>query len=204
MKFLKNKEEGFSSRNFVYIGVFLVLFALYVFLLFFYQNKIINKLKEINSLKTQIGGSEKQWQEYLKIQRINNLIKQETGKDLPAILYEVRQKIDRDFENTKKLIVDKLNKENWQIKTTNFQSENKILEITFELPVEDTNKFFNFLVKEGLLWQIQNLNISKETATIQENTNSLENTTSNQEVSTKTTSTKSSLFYIINFSIRTK
>lgn len=182
MDFLKNKKSIFL-KNVFFVGSFLIFFIFYIFLLNFYENKILNQLKEISSLKAEIINTENQIQNSIKLQRINNLIKQKTGQELKSIIYQINQKLNKDFETTKNIIVNKLNNENWSIKTTNFQKENNFLEITLELSLEDLNKFFNFLTKEGILWQIQSLNISKLITQ---------------------PSTTSTNIYTINFSIKTK
>ncbi len=156
-----SNNKVFIYRSLIFVVVFLIILIGYFFLLNFYKNKILTKIKEIDNLKIEILQSQSQFEKARRLQIINNLIKQKTNKDLKVIIYELQQKLNRDFETTKNLILDKLAKENWQIQKTQFQENEKKINIVFLLSQNDYDKFSEFLFKEALVTQINELKINK-------------------------------------------
>lgn len=156
-----SSNKVFIYRSLIFVVAFLIILIGYFFLLNFYKNKILAKIKEIDNLKTDILQSQSQLEKVRRLQIINNLIKQKTNKDLKAIISELQQKLDRDFNTIKNLVLDKLAKENWQIQKTQFQENEKKMNIIFLLPQNDYDKFSEFLFKEALIPQINELKISK-------------------------------------------
>jgi hypothetical protein len=140
---------------------FILLIIGYFFILNLYSKKILNQIEEINLLKEKINQAQAAFQKESQLQKLKILIEQKTEKDLPAILFDIQQKIDRDFEKTKNLVYEKIQKENWQIIKTTFNQEEKRLNFIFQIPDSDFSKFYDFMVEEGLVWQTIDLKIYK-------------------------------------------
>jgi hypothetical protein len=140
---------------------FILLIGAYFFLLNFYSKKILSQIQEINSLKEKINQAQAALQKENQLQKLKILIEQKAGKDLPAILFDIQQKLDRDFKKTKNLISEKIQKENWQVIKTSFNQEEKKLNFVFKIPDSDFSKFSDFIIEEGLIWQTTDLKIDK-------------------------------------------
>ncbi len=158
-------NKNFLYKGLIYFVVLIIVLAFYFFLLYFYENKIIKKMEEINNLKTKLTLLQSQTEKVNQLRRIENLVKQRTNKDLKSVINEIEKKLNRNLEATKDLISNQLNQENWQIQLLNLQEEYNVLEVYFQIPQNDYDKFFNFLSKEALLWQIKQLRINKATNT---------------------------------------
>jgi hypothetical protein len=153
--------KHFLFKGLIFIFIFVLLSIGFFGLLNFYKNKILKEIEAINKLKEQIAISQGQADKATRLQKLDSLIYQKTGKNLKEIISEVQRKLNRDFQTTRALIFDKLTKENWEIKRTNFQENDKIIEVTFQILQPDYDKFFAFLEEEGILWQIRELRIDK-------------------------------------------
>jgi hypothetical protein len=140
---------------------FILLIGVYFFLLNFYSKKILSQIQEINSLKEKINQVQAAFQKENQLQKLKILIEQKAGKDLPAISFDIQQKLNRDFEKTKNLISEKIQKENWQIIKTSFNQEEKKLNFVFQIPDSDFSKFYDFMIEEGVIWQTTDLKIDK-------------------------------------------
>jgi len=140
---------------------FVLLIGLYFFILNFYSKKILSQIQEINSLKEKINQAQASLQKESQLQILKILIEQKAGKDLPAILFDLQQKLNRDFEKTKNLVSEKIQKENWQVIKTNFNQEEKKLNFVFQIPNSDFGKFYDFMIEESLIWQTTDLKIDK-------------------------------------------
>jgi hypothetical protein len=75
------------------------------------------------------------------------LIEQKAGKDLPTILFDLQQKLNRDFEKTKNLVSEKIQKENWRVIQTSLNQEEKKLSFAFQIPDSDFRKFYDFMIE---------------------------------------------------------
>jgi hypothetical protein len=140
---------------------FILLIGFYLFLLNFYSKKILSQIQEINLLKAKINQSQTALQKENQLQKLKILIEQKAGKDLPAILFDLQQKLNRDFEKTKNLVSGKIQKENWRVIQTSLNQEEKKLSFAFQIPDSDFSKFYDFMIKEGLIWQTTDLKIDK-------------------------------------------
>ena len=140
---------------------FIFLILGYVYLLNFYSKNIISKITEINSLKEQILQNQVILKKENQLQKTKTLIEQKANKELSAILFDIQQKLDRDFEETKNLILDKLQEENWQAIRTSFNEQEKKLNFVFQINQNDFIKFYNFMTNTGLLWQTIDLKAEK-------------------------------------------
>ncbi|GIW67574.1 MAG: hypothetical protein KatS3mg096_442 [Candidatus Parcubacteria bacterium] len=153
------------NKIYLKIAVFTLIFLLitvgYFFILNFYSQKTLAKINEINNLKEKLIQNQATIESQNKIKKIVSLIEQKTGKELKTILFEANQKLDRDFETTKNLVNEKLQKENWSIQTTSFNQQEKKLTFIFQLPESDLEKFSNFMIESGLIWQTINFKIDK-------------------------------------------
>jgi hypothetical protein len=145
----------------VFSVVFILLIFGYFFLLNFYSKKILSQIQEINSLKEKINQAQAAFQKENQLQKLKILIEQKTGKDLPAILFDLQQKLNRDFEKTKNLVSEKIKKENWRVTKTSFNQEEKKLNFVFQIPDSDFSKFYDFMIEESLIWQTIDLKIDK-------------------------------------------
>jgi hypothetical protein len=140
---------------------FIFILLLYTFLLNLFSKKILNNINEINLLKEKINQNQIITEQENQLQKIKLLIEQKFNKDMPAILFDLNKKFNKDFEEIKNLVLDKIKQENWQIIQTNFNQETKKLNFIFQIPNDDFDKFYNFLIKEYLIWQINNIKIEK-------------------------------------------
>jgi len=140
---------------------FIFLILGYVYLLNFYSKNIISKITEINSLKEQILQNQVILKKENQLQKTKTLIEQKANKELSAILFDIQQKLDRDFEETKNLILDKIQEENWQAIRTSFNEQEKKLNFVFQINQNDFIKFYNFMTNTGLLWQTIDLKAEK-------------------------------------------
>ena len=140
---------------------FILLIGFYLFLLNFYSKKILSQIQEINLLKAKINQSQTTFQKENQLQKLKILIEQKAGKDLPTILFDLQQKLNIDFEKTKNLVYEKIQKENWRVIQTSFNQEEKKLNFVFQIPDSDFSKFYDFMIKEGLIWQTTDLKIDK-------------------------------------------
>jgi hypothetical protein len=140
---------------------FILLIGLYFFLLNFYSKKILSQIQEINSLKEKINQTQSAFQKESQLQKLKILIEQKAGKDLPTILFDLQQKLNIDFEKTKNLVSEKIQKENWQVIKTSFDQEEKKLNFVFQIPDNDFKKFYDFMIEESLVWQIIDFKINK-------------------------------------------
>jgi hypothetical protein len=140
---------------------FILLIGVYFFLLNFYSKKILNQIQEINLLKEKINQTQIAFQKENQLQKLKALIEQKANKDLPTILFDLQQKLDRDLEKTKNLVSEKIQKENWQVIKTSFNQEEKI-NFIFQVPESDFSKFYDFMIEEGLIWQTDDLKIDKK------------------------------------------
>jgi hypothetical protein len=156
-----NALKRVYSKIAIFFSVFVVIFVVYFFLLNFYSQRLIKKINEINSLKEKIIQSQTSLEKENRIKRLITLIEQKSNKELPAILFDIQQKISRNFETVKNLVSEKIQKENWQIKTTNFNQQENKLNFVFQIPDEDFDNFYNFMIDSGLIWQTINLKINK-------------------------------------------
>lgn len=141
--------------------IFLGILGVYFFLFNFYAKKLLNKINQINSLKEQILQNQVSLEKENKSKKIVTLINQKTNKELSAILFAIQQKLNRNFEVTKNLVLEKLKKENWQVKVTNFNQQENKLNFVFQLPDNDFENFYNFMIDSGLIWQIISFKINK-------------------------------------------
>ena len=153
------------KKTYLKVGVFSLAFIFlilgYVYLLNFYSKKIIGKITEINSLKEQIVQNQTALQKENQLQKIKVLIEQKANKELSAILFDIQQKLDRDFEKTKNLILNKIQEENWRAIKTSFNEQEKKLNFVFQINQNDLNKFYNFMMETGLFWQTTDLKAEK-------------------------------------------
>jgi len=140
---------------------FILLIIAYIFLLNFYSKKILSQIQEINSLKEKIIQAQTISQKKIQLQKLKNAIEQKTNKELSSTLFDLQQKLDRDFEKTKNLILSKLQEENWQVQKTTFNQEEKKLNFIFQIPESDFTKFYDFMIENALVWQITDLKIEK-------------------------------------------
>jgi hypothetical protein len=141
---------------------FILLIGVYFFLLNFYSKKILNQIQEINLLKEKINQTQIAFQKENQLQKLKALIEQKANKDLPTILFDLQQKLDRDLEKTKNLVSEKIQKENWQVIKTSFNQEEKKINFIFQVPESDFSKFYDFMIEEGLIWQTDDLKIDKK------------------------------------------
>jgi hypothetical protein len=140
---------------------FILLIVGYFFILDFYSKKILKQIGEINSLKEKINQTQADFQKENQLQKLKIMIEQKAGKDLPSILFDLQQKLNRDFEKTKNLVSEKIQKENWQVIKTSFNQEEEKLDFIFQIPDSDFSKFYDFMIEEGLIWQTTDLKINK-------------------------------------------
>jgi len=140
---------------------FILLITGYFFLLNFYSKKILKQIQEINSLKEKLSQFQAALQKESQLKKLKFLIEQKANKELPAILFDLQQKLDIDFEKAKNLISERLQKENWKIIRTSFNQEEKKLNFVFQIPVEDFDKFYNFMLDSNLIWKIIDLKVDK-------------------------------------------
>jgi hypothetical protein len=140
---------------------FILLIVGYFFILDFYSKKILKQIGEINSLKEKINQTQADFQKENQLQKLKIMIEQKAGKDLPSILFDLQQKLNRDFEKTKNLVSEKIQKENWQVIKTSFNQEEDKLDFIFQIPDSDFSKFYDFMIEEGLIWQTTDLKINK-------------------------------------------
>jgi hypothetical protein len=145
----------------IFIFVFIFLTAGYFFLLNFYSKKILGKIKEINNLEEKIIQYQSALQKQNQLEKMKILIEQKSKKELPAILFDLQQKLNKDFETMKKLILDKIQQENWKIIQTNFNLGEKKLNFVFQIPEYDFSKFYDFIIENGLIWQMTDFKIEK-------------------------------------------
>jgi predicted PurR-regulated permease PerM len=145
----------------IFFGVFVVIFIAYFFLINFYSRILIQKINEIAFLKEKIIQRQISLEKENKIKRLITLIEQKSNKELPAILFNIQQKINRDFEAVKNLVLENIQKENWQIKTTNFNQQENKLNFVFQITDKDFDNFYNFMIDSGLIWQTINLKLNK-------------------------------------------
>jgi hypothetical protein len=148
-------------KNSLFLGIFIGIGFLHFFLLHFYSNKLLGKTREINAIKDQIMQAQISSQKETNAKRIINLIQQKSGKDLSSIIVTIQQKINHNFETTKNLFSTKIQKENWQLKGTNFNQQENKLNFTFQIPLNDFDNFYNYLIDSGLVWQVSNFKINK-------------------------------------------
>lgn len=151
----------------IFSSIFIVILSLYLFLFYFYSKNLIKKIEKINALKDQYYQSQISIEKENKLKRLTTIIQQKTKKELPALLYDIQQKLNHNFETTKKLILDKIQKENWQIKSANFYQEENKVNIVFQIPSDDFKKFYDFMINSGLVWQIIKLNLNQNESLIE-------------------------------------
>jgi Rad3-related DNA helicase len=157
-----NVFRNTKTKAVIYVLGFILLIAGYFFILNFYSKRIINKIQEINSLKEKIRQANENLERENQFKKLKASIEQKAGKDLPSILFGLQQKLDRDFEKTKDLILNKLKEANWQTVKTNFNPQEKKLGFFLEIPDVDLSKFYNFIIEDGLVWDIADLKINKK------------------------------------------
>lgn len=145
----------------IFTFIFLLLLGLYIFSLKFYSDRITQRVETFHTLKEEIAKSQVSTEEELKLRQLANLIQSKTGKDLNAILYDVQNKLERNFDTTKNLLLNKFAQSNWKVNSSNFDPEAGKLYFVLEIPQTDIESFLDFLIEEALILKIENFKIIK-------------------------------------------
>ena len=159
--------SDYKTLKFLYLKlasaslIFLIFLVSFIFVLKFYEKIIIQKIENINILKENINQNKSTRERELKFQQLKLFFQQKTGREITTVLFDLQQKLNPDFNKTKDLILKKIDNENWQIIGSNFNFEEKKINLILELPQEKIENFLRFLKDQLLIIKIESLKIEK-------------------------------------------
>lgn len=159
---MKTKFFTIKNKLIFSIFIFLILLILNFLLLNLYYKNLKKKIEEINNIKQKIVLSRNIQDQENQYKQLLNSIEQKLGTSSEVVLYNLQQKIERNFENIKNLILNKVKEENWKIISTNFNQNENRLNIVFQIPIKDYQKFSDFIINELLVLKIESLTIEKK------------------------------------------
>lgn len=166
MELLNSIKKSYYKLS-LFIVIFIVVIIIHFFLLNFYKKNILKNIEEINNLKNRIFEEQNNLDKANKLNRINLLVKQRTNQNLDSIISNIQSKINRNFEEIKNLMTEKIMKEGWQVKATSIQENNKKINFVLIINNSDFDKFYDFLTESGIIWQIDGLKIKKTSTTFE-------------------------------------
>jgi len=156
---IKGYSKKIYLKSLIFIFILIGIIVGYVFILNFYNKKIVLKINELNLVRQKQITYQKNLIQQTEFKKINNLIKQKTNQEPSYFLSKINPKLNLTFEDTKKLVLDEISKNNWQIK--NSSSLPQELRIVFELRKEEIDKLFDFLLSNLMLKFLGSIKIQK-------------------------------------------
>lgn len=139
--------------------IFILILAVYFFLLNFYSQKIIKKINDLNQLKSALNEKKIQAFRDIEFKKINEYLKQKTGKDVDKINQIFKDKINMPLEDLSKKINEEANSFKGKIIRNELVNQNVIALI--EVPVSNFEQFYDFFIKNGLFIRLQEMKINK-------------------------------------------
>ncbi len=139
--------------------IFILILAAYFFLLNFYSQKIIKKINDLNQLKSALNEKKIQALRDIEFKKINEYLKQKTGKDIDNINQIFKNKINMSLEDLSKKINEEANSFAGKIMRNELVNQNLI--VLIEVPVSNFEQFYDFFIKNGLFIRLQEMKINK-------------------------------------------
>lgn len=140
--------------------IFILTLVGFILSLGFYEKEIMKKIQNINLLKKEIIKNQVAKDEEAKFKQLFNLFLEKTGREIKTVLYDFQEKSNLDNEKIKNLFSEKIKKEKWEV--SNFSVDDNKINISFIVPINEINKFFEFIESNFLLLtRIKNLKIER-------------------------------------------